>query len=352
MYGRNGVINQRKMVTNSKNRMSRHGRYDKHRQDGRHVGNHTGSTQREIRTTDYTVPVSRSHSATQVQQSQDYREHPRRQVEHSHDQRDGCEFDGKHTISIHQDAKQSREKNLGRSRQSKQVYNNTSDRFPRRSKSESRVTPNYPTFSSSNFRDRRNRAPVRTSSALGEHAFDEVDYEMSRPTGGIKDNTEPFLGDRKFLRKVQHELEEQRAEWKNEVDRIGGLSGTGINVMSSNRGQIKGQGSYVDESSGSPIFKAFIDVRDYPSRSVSVNIDKLENKIIVKASRSGSSGQPDRTFIQKVKLPKFADDRHVTSGLNEEGLLVINVPLIYYFHPEQKSAKAFINEVKTHRCTL
>ena len=353
MYGRNGVITQRKS-----SKSTRQGRYDKNRQDSRR-GNQNGSThQREVRTVRESIPVTQSHSSSRAQKSNVYKDIPMTSLnaQNSYDEIDN----GHHETEVRRTSvnrqtgsrpstgeRQSRSRINSRHMQPRQTYE--SDRYsrnlPRRSKSESRII-HEPIVSSRSSSHYRSKTPERSTSALGEHAFDNVDYKMSRPTSGVRENTEPFLGDRKFLRKVQHELEEQRAEWKNEVDRIGGLSNGGVNVMSSNTGQTKGQHSYVDESSGAPVFKAFVDIRDYPPRSISVTVDKLENKIVVKASRPGAPGQPDRTFTQKVQLPKFSDDRHVTSGLNNEGLLVIQVPLIYYFPPEQKSAKAFINEVR------
>ena len=200
--------------------------------------------------------------------------------------------------------------------------------------------------------------------------FEELDYHMDRSTrkgvGGEVGNNGKIGGsltDSGFLKKVQHELEGQRMEWKDEVDKITEAM-TRTNVAAANetgddidgearvhpslQRQQSGNNTFVDLSTGSPIFKAFVGVREYPPQSVSVNVNKLENKIIVKACRPGSRGNPDRTFTQKVQLPKFADERHITSGLNVEGMLVLQVPLIYYFPPEKTSTKAFINEVKIY----
>lgn len=165
-----------------------------------------------------------------------------------------------------------------------------------------------------------------------------------------------------FLREVQEELESRRAEWKDEVERmIEGLTIKNMNdnVMKKNgtvytdilNGGSTGYApnSYVDTSTGAPIFKALVDVSDYPLNSISLNVDKLENKLVVTAKKPDIPGMPSNTFKQKVALPRFADDQRIKTKLNKKGILTIEVPLMYYFEPEKKKAKSFINQIKRNK---
>ena len=106
--------------------------------------------------------------------------------------------------------------------------------------------------------------------------------------------------------------------------------------------------SYVDTSSGSPIFKAFVDVSDFPARGIHVSVDKIQNKVVVEARKAGGAGGTlTRSFTQKVQLPRYADDQRVRSRLAKDGVLTIEVPLMFYFPQEKKSSKSFVNQVKT-----
>ena len=108
-----------------------------------------------------------------------------------------------------------------------------------------------------------------------------------------------------------------------------------------------GATNYVDTSSGNPIFKAYVDVSEYPPQGLNVTIDKLESKLIVTANRGTEPGNVTRSFTQKVQLPRYADDQRVRTRLNKEGILTIEVPLLFYFDPEKKQSKSFINQVRT-----
>ena len=156
--------------------------------------------------------------------------------------------------------------------------------------------------------------------------------------------------EKKFLKKVQHELEEQRGQWKDEVERLAD-NFTLKNKISSrelhqNGGTDAGNNSFVDHSSGSPVFKAFVDVSDYPARGIDVSVDSLENKVVVKASKRGADGVM-RSFTQKVSLPRYSDTDRITTKLSREGILRVEIPLLFYFQPEKKKSKSFINQVVT-----
>ena len=103
---------------------------------------------------------------------------------------------------------------------------------------------------------------------------------------------------------------------------------------------------------GSPIFKAFFDVSEYPKKGIAVSVDKIQNKIIVKGTQAGGMGTLTRTFTQKVQLPKFADDQRMKTKLAGNGILKVELPLIYYF-PEEKTTvrkpRSFVNEIRTRK---
>ena len=156
--------------------------------------------------------------------------------------------------------------------------------------------------------------------------------------------------EKKFLKKVQHELEEQRGQWKDEVERLAD-NFTLKNKISSrelqhNGGTEAGNNSFVDHSSGAPVFKAFVDVSEYPARGIDVSVDSIENKVVVKASKRGADGVM-RSFTQKVSLPRYSDADRITTKLSKEGILRVEVPLLFYFEPEKKKSKSFINQVVT-----
>jgi len=114
----------------------------------------------------------------------------------------------------------------------------------------------------------------------------------------------------------------------------------------------EGTNSFVDQSTGVPIFKAFFDVSEYPKRGMAVSVDKLQGKIIVKGTQAGAAGTLTRTFTQKIQLPKFADDQRMKTTVSKNGILKVELPLIYYF-PEDKTAekkpRSFVNEIRTRR---
>ncbi len=158
--------------------------------------------------------------------------------------------------------------------------------------------------------------------------------------------------EKKFLKKVQNELEEQRGHWQDEVEKMAD-SFTLKNKISSRELHERsggtadaGNNSFVDHSTGAPVFKAFVDVSDYPTRGIDVSVDNIENKVVVKASKRGADGVL-RSFTQKVQLPRYSDEHRISTKLSKEGILRIEVPLMYYFQPEKKRSKSFINQVVT-----
>ena len=157
--------------------------------------------------------------------------------------------------------------------------------------------------------------------------------------------------DKKFLKKVQHELDEQRGQWKDEVERLTDSFALKNKITSrelqNNSGTDAGNNSFIDHSTGSPIFKAFVDVSDYPPRGIDVSVDSLENKVVVKASKRGADGVM-RSFTQKVSLPRYSDADRISTKLSKEGILRVEVPLLFYFQPEKKKSKSFINQVVTN----
>ena len=154
--------------------------------------------------------------------------------------------------------------------------------------------------------------------------------------------------EKKFLRKVQRELEDQRTIWEPEVNELVG-SMTRMPKPSSGGDGLsspQGESSYVDTSHGKPIFKAFVDMKGYPAKSITVNVDNLTNKVIVSAMHSPGANGVTRTFTQKIALPRFADDQALTSRLSKSGTLKIEVPLMYYF-PQPDDAKARDRKAKS-----
>ena len=115
----------------------------------------------------------------------------------------------------------------------------------------------------------------------------------------------------------------------------------------------QGTNSYVDTSSGNAIFKAYVNVSEFPPESINVNVDTIRNKVIVTAEHKSSVGNVARTFTQKVQLPRYADEQKVRSFLSKCGMMKIEVPLLYYFPMHTldkkggKPAKSFVNEIRT-----
>ncbi len=158
----------------------------------------------------------------------------------------------------------------------------------------------------------------------------------------------------KFLKKVQHELEEQRGHWKDEVEKMAdGFTGRGSGYVPPELKSHNGAGgndspnnSYVDTSSGGPVFKSFVDMSGYPPQGIDVSVDSIENKVVIKAQKRGADGIM-RSFTQKVQLPRYSDESRVSTKMSKEGVLRIEVPLLFYFQPERKKSKSFINQVVT-----
>ncbi len=204
--------------------------------------------------------------------------------------------------------------------------------------------------STSGGRGARGSSPPRSSSG----------YRQSRSPPRRADNMDAYVvattsrgqppKEKKFLKKVQHELEQQRGHWKDEVEKMAD-SFTLKNKVSTRELQSPdnpdtNSNSYVDHSSGYPVFKAFVDVSDYPASGLDVSIDNLENKVVVKAAKRGADGIT-RSFTQKVQLPRYADDKRLVTKLSREGVLRVEVPLMFHFQPEKKKSKSFINQVVT-----
>jgi len=157
--------------------------------------------------------------------------------------------------------------------------------------------------------------------------------------------------DKRFLQDVQHELEEQREEWRYEVERL--LAKGEMHAAPSTAGASNlGTNSYVDTSGNVPTFTAFIDVREFSPRNVSVHLDRITNKVIVKAVEATGLGAVTKTFTHKVSMPRFADEQRLTSRMNKHGMLKIEVPLLYYFPQASptsgvKMPKSFVYQVGT-----
>ena len=159
--------------------------------------------------------------------------------------------------------------------------------------------------------------------------------------------------EKKFLRKVQRELEDQRLTWEPEVSELAGHVARMPKPSGGEGGSdIQGESSYVDTSHGKPRFKAFVDMKGYPAKNITVNVDNLTNKVIVSAVHSPGANGVTRTFTQKIALPRFADDQALTSRLSKSGILKIEVPLMYYFpqpddaRARDRKAKSFVYQVE------
>ena len=136
--------------------------------------------------------------------------------------------------------------------------------------------------------------------------------------------------EKRFLRDVQHELEGQREEWRFEIERLlakGELQG----ASPSNGGTSQGLGtnSYVDTSGRVPMFTALVDVREFSPRHVSVHLDRITNKVIVKAVEATPLGAVTKTFTHKISLPRFADEQRMTSRMNKQGMLKVCLTLLF-----------------------
>jgi len=154
----------------------------------------------------------------------------------------------------------------------------------------------------------------------------------------------------KFMNQVQSELYEQRGHWKDEVDRM--TEGFALKNKihskspSGQNGADAANNSYVDNTSGFPVFKAFVDVSEYPAKGIDVSVDNIENKVVIHAQKRGADGIM-RSFTQKVQLPRYSDENRIVTKLSREGILRLEVPLLFYFDPQKKKSKSFINQVVT-----
>lgn len=141
---------------------------------------------------------------------------------------------------------------------------------------------------------------------------------------------------------MQEELEQQRMHWTCEIDKLlspmaadvsNGFSfGHQPDAATSRRATPvfnAEKNSYVDTAKPLPVFKAFVDVSEYPSNSVSVSLDQLRNKVVVEACDDDSNVA--LTFTQKIPLPRYADLTKMTAQVNRKGLVKIELPLLYYF---------------------
>ncbi|ELU09183.1 hypothetical protein CAPTEDRAFT_202797 [Capitella teleta] len=178
---------------------------------------------------------------------------------------------------------------------------------------------------------------------------DDFVFNGQRLRIGPKQKPAKVQGGKRFLRKVQHELEEQRQEWKSEVERM--LQGSQKLQTLPKNSQTGGSNTFVDTSGVEPIFTAFFDMSEFPPNRISVTIDKLQNKVVVQAMQASRAGNMSKSFTQKVQLPRFSDEHRLTSKLSKKGILKVEVPLMYYFANDadkSKKAKSFVNEVKTN----
>jgi len=162
--------------------------------------------------------------------------------------------------------------------------------------------------------------------------------------------------EKEFVGKLMKELENQRQNLKPEVDRLIRNSSvvTDGSDLTSNMNSITleaGKNSYIDTSLPTPVFKAYVDVKEYSPKSVKVNYDHATNKIIVEAGQLNAQGTVGKTFTQKIALPKYADDLRLTARMNSGGILRIEVPLLFYFpeEHEQSKARSFLYEATGNR---
>ena len=173
----------------------------------------------------------------------------------------------------------------------------------------------------------------------------EVKTEI--PQAEFSEGGEAAPKGKKFLKKVQKELEEQRGKWKEDVDKLtGGIVGLGVDRSPNGTGY--GTSSFIDTSSGAPIFKATVDMSGYRPEDITVSMDKLVNKAVIQAVQKDHTGFPKKTFTQRVQLPRFADDTRLSTRLSKSGQLKLEVPLIYYFDDmkqEGRKAKSFVYQV-------
>lgn len=158
--------------------------------------------------------------------------------------------------------------------------------------------------------------------------------------------------EKEFFGKILKELENQRQNLKPEVDKL--IRNSSILIddsdLTSSMNNITleaGKNSYIDTSLPTPVFKAYVDIKEYSPKSVTVNYDQQTNKVVVEASQVNAQGTVGKTFTQKIPLPKYADDLRLTSRMNSRGVLRIEVPLLFYFPEEQEEeskAKSFLYE--------
>ncbi len=196
-----------------------------------------------------------------------------------------------------------------------------------------------------------NKVPMQRHFANGGDVSGGHRQRKAAPHQKVK-NTK-MVKENKFLREVQDDLETHRGEWKSEVEKM--IEGLRIERAVQENAKINGtlgrgeqaKNGFVDESSGQPVFKAFVDVSEYPPSGLSVTVDKLQNKLIVTAKKPSEPGNITRSFTQKVSLPRYSDEGRIRTKLSKEGILCIEVPLLFYFEPEKRKAKSFINQVKT-----
>ena len=205
--------------------------------------------------------------------------------------------------------------------------------IPRRAKSTDSLLDSGP--------DRSTNERPRSSRMIYDGVFEPRSSRSKRSSAAN--------GDREFLSDVQQELESQRRYWSGEMARL--VSPTNNNARSRS-GLNADKNSFVDTSSGLPVFKAFVDVSEYPLDSVTVNIDKLSNKIIVEAGQGNSPSQSvASTFTQKIAMPRYADDSRMVARVNKAGLLRLEIPLMFYFPGDAQhdgsQSKSFINQVRT-----
>lgn len=218
---------------------------------------------------------------------------------------------------------------------SRVIYSSEREHQPRERVARSEAVKVNSFMPSSNWGETGSRSSTRL-------VFDgKHDAQRPERTSGILTKRAPE--ERQFLSDVQKELEYQRMNWKDEIERM-----TGTTLSGARSSSAATKSSYVDTNGVEPLFKAYVDVREFPPSSVTVNVDKLTNKVIVEAKQVSDTGSVAKTFTQKVQLPRFADDTRLSARMNREGILKVEVPLIYYF-PEQEEnggTKSFVYEVR------
>ncbi|ESO07958.1 hypothetical protein HELRODRAFT_169672 [Helobdella robusta] len=152
----------------------------------------------------------------------------------------------------------------------------------------------FSTRTSSNNRDNNNSSNNVSNRTVLKNV-------SNNSNGSNNANNDSGVGkDKELLKKIQQELESQRMNWTGEIDKL-------LSPMSADLERTRSpfasytnsspspsspslhptfnaeKNSFIDTSGPMAIFKAFVDVSDYPTKSVSVRMDNWSNKVLAKS---------------------------------------------------------------------